>query len=49
MREPLRDSERLEHILSAIDILLANKDRHTLDEVVADPIIFMDMSSKWKL
>ena len=40
MREPLRDRERLEHILSAIDILLANKDRHTLDEVVADPIIF---------
>ena len=40
MREPLRDRERLEHILSAINVLLANKDRHTLDEVVADPIIF---------
>lgn len=40
MREPLRDRERLEHILSAINVLLANKDRHTLEEVVADPIIF---------
>lgn len=48
MREPLRDRERLEHILTAINVLLANKDRHTLDEVVADPIIFMDMSSRLK-
>lgn len=40
MREPLRDRERLEHMLTAINVLLANKNRHTLEEVVADPIIF---------
>ena len=40
MRERLRVRERLEHILTAINVLLENKDRHTLEEVVADPIIF---------
>ena len=40
MREPLRDHERLEHMLTAINILMANKDRHMLAEVTADPIIF---------
>lgn len=40
MREPIRDRERLEHIYAAINVLLDNKDRHTLEEVTADPIIF---------
>jgi len=40
MRELLRDRERLEQMLTAINVLLANKDRHTLKEVMADPIIF---------
>ena len=40
MREPLRDRERLEHMLTAINVLLANKCRHTLEEVISDPIIF---------
>ena len=40
MRETIRDKERLQHILSAIQVLLANKDRHTLEEIADDPIIF---------
>ena len=40
MREAIRDKERLQHILSAIQVLLANKDRHTLEEIADDPIIF---------
>ena len=40
MREKVRDKERLEHIRAAIDVLLSNKDRHSLEEVTADPIVF---------
>jgi len=40
MREHLRDRERLEHILAAINVLLDNKGRHTLEEVTSDPIVF---------
>ena len=40
MREKIRDKERLEHIRAAIDVLLANKGRHSLEEVAADPIVF---------
>lgn len=40
MRERVKDRGRLEHILAAINVLLANKDRYTLDEVKNDPIVF---------
>ncbi len=40
MRERVKDKGRLEHILAAIDVLLANKDRYTLDEVKNNPIVF---------
>ena len=40
MREKIRDRERLEHMLSAIDVLLTRKDKYTPEEVEDDPIIF---------
>lgn len=36
MREPIRDKERIEHMLQAIDVILARKDRQTFEEVKAD-------------
>ena len=40
MREKIRDREWLEHMLSAIDVLLSRKDKYTPEEVESDPIIF---------
>ena len=40
MRESIRDKERLEHILEAVNVLLDSKERHQYNEVVADPILF---------
>ena len=40
MREEVRNKERLEHILAAINVLVANKSRHSLKEITADPIVF---------
>ncbi len=40
MRERIRDIERLNHILDAINVLLDNKDNHTLEEMASDPIVF---------
>ena len=40
MREKIKDSGRLKHILDAINTLMEQKERYTFDEVVADPIIF---------
>lgn len=40
MREKIKDKGRLEHILRAIEVLMANKDKHTFEEVLEDPIIF---------
>lgn len=40
MREKIKDKARLEHILSAINVLLENKDKHSYEEVLNDPIIF---------
>lgn len=40
MREPIRDKERLVHMLQAIDTILENKDKRTFEEVVADPILY---------
>lgn len=41
MRERIKDKVRLEHILGAINVLLNNKDKHTYEEILDDPIIFM--------
>lgn len=40
MSEKIKDRGRLEHILSAIDVLLENKSRYTYEQVASDPIIF---------
>ncbi len=40
MREKIKDIGRLEHILAAINVLLANKDKYTFDEVKNNPITF---------
>ncbi len=40
MREKIRDKERLKHILEAIDVLIANKSKHSLEEILDDPIVF---------
>ncbi|MBR6278856.1 MAG: hypothetical protein IKR41_08900 [Bacteroidales bacterium] len=39
MRERIKDSERLKHILDAVNVILDNKDKHLFDEVVSDPIL----------
>ena len=40
MRERIRDRERLEHILRAIDELLAGRNRFSPDEAESNPIIY---------
>jgi len=40
MREPIRDKERLEHILQAIDILQDGSKRYTPEQAENDSIIF---------
>ena len=40
MREKIKDKERLEHILSSIDIILNNKNRYEYEDVINDPIVF---------
>ena len=40
MREAIRDKERLEHMLKSIDVILANKDKYTFEQVCADPIVY---------
>ena len=40
MREKIKDIGRLEHSLAAINVLLANKDKYTFDEVKTNPITF---------
>ena len=40
MRERIRDKERLEHILTAIDTLIEGSKRHTVEEAEKDSIIF---------
>ena len=40
MREEIRDIERLNHILDAINVLVDNKDKHSLDEMASDAIVF---------
>ena len=40
MREPIKDRERLGHILKAIDIISDNKHRFTFEQIENDPIVF---------
>ena len=40
MREPVRDRERLEHILEAIDRILTYTAEHSNEEIAADKIRF---------
>ena len=40
MREEVRNKARLGHILEAIDVLLTNKNRYSIDEVSKNPILF---------
>ena len=40
MRERIRDKERLEHILTAIDNLIEGSKRYTVEEAEKDSIIF---------
>ena len=40
MREPIRDIERLRHILTAIDILQDGVTRYTIEQIKADSIVF---------
>ena len=40
MREPLKDKNRLEHIISAIDIILDRAEGMTLEELIADRMLY---------
>lgn len=40
MREKIRYKGRLAHILDAINVLLENKDKYSLEAISVDPIIF---------
>lgn len=40
MRDKIKDKGRLEHILSAIDVLLENRGKYSLETISCDPIIF---------
>ncbi|MDE6431106.1 MAG: DUF86 domain-containing protein [Duncaniella sp.] len=40
MRDRLTDKTRLEHILSAIDVILDNRDKYDFERVLSDPIVF---------
>lgn len=40
MRERVKDKGRLEHILSAINVILDYKGKYTFEEAKANPIIF---------
>ena len=40
MRERVRDKGRLEHIVNACEVILANKGRFAYEQIKDDPIIF---------
>ena len=43
MREEVRDIERLEHMLTAIEVLINYKDKHTLEDAQADPVVYFGL------
>ncbi len=40
MREEVRDKERLEHMLEAMNVLINYQEHHTLEEAQADPVVY---------
>lgn len=40
MRERIKDSERLEHILGTINTLLEYKDKYSMEEALQNPIVY---------
>ena len=40
MREPLKDRERLKHIINAIDIILDRSQNLTYESFTADKVLF---------
>lgn len=40
MRDKVRDKDRLEHIINAIDKIMQGADRWSRDEIKSDPILF---------
>ena len=43
MREEVRDIERLEHMLEAMNVLIEYKERHTLEDAQADPVVYFGL------
>ena len=43
MREEVRDVERLEHMLQAMNVLIDYKSRHSLEEAQADPVVYFGL------
>ena len=43
MREEVRNIERLEHMLEAMNVLVGYKEAHTLEDAQADPIIYFGL------
>jgi len=40
MRERVKDKGRLQHILSAIDVIMSNKNRYSYEDLTNNPILF---------
>ncbi|MBR4136020.1 MAG: DUF86 domain-containing protein [Bacteroidales bacterium] len=43
MREEIRDMERLQHILEAMNVLVNYQAQHTLEEALSDPIVYFGL------
>ena len=43
MRDEVRDVERLEHMLQAMNVLIDYKSRHSLEEAQADPVVYFGL------
>lgn len=43
MREEVRNSERLQHMLEAANVLIDYKNHHSLEEALADPIVYFGL------
>lgn len=39
MRERIKDSDRLKHILDAMNVIIENKEKHSYEEIVSDKIV----------
>ena len=49
MREEIRDIERLEHMLEAMNVLVSYKETHTLEEAQADPVVYYGLVKNFSL